>query len=281
MLSLDAIFENSLGRRHSFHLKDPDRNKPAEEIRACLQKLVELNLFEKGEVGLFKKLISAKFVETIEHPIFDLREMEDVEASAPAVDVPSQPIQAIEVQPELAPIQEAPAAVEQEAITLAEIKQAPVQVTNRPEVPLQASEPTGTPGELQQMEIVIPEGVDVSTLTEEDYLAIILSQLPEGAILDSFQVEEVPSPQQQPIEQPAIPGIPAAPVKSTVVNQLSSQAIKELDEVLEPSVEEKRPSWFPKSKSGTNPLAGFSTDKRRNKKAINRWKRERNKDKKK
>ncbi|OJG76061.1 hypothetical protein RV10_GL004276 [Enterococcus pallens] len=38
-------------------------------------------------------------------------------------------------------------------------------------------------------------------------------------------------------------------------------------------VEEKRSSWFPKRKSGTNPLAGFSTDKRRNKKAINRWKR--------
>ena len=284
MLSLNATFENSIGNRHSFNLKNPYRNKPAEEIRACLQKLVELNLFEKGEVGLFKKLISAKFVETIETPIFDLRELEGMEPFAPAVEAQPQSVQAsevpataaLEVQAESAAIQQAPAAVQHQEIISDKTQLVPIQAIDIQEVPIQTSEPTGAPGELQEMEIVIPDGVDVSNLTEEDYLAIILSQLPEGAVLDSFKVEEVPSVNQEVLETSAISETAPAPVNSTLINQVSSQVLEGIDQ----GPEEKSSGWFKKRKSG-NPLAGFSTDKRRNKKAINRWKREKNKDKKK
>lgn len=280
MLSLNATFENSIGNRHSFNLKNPDRNKPAEEIRACLQKIVELNLFEKGEIGLFKKLISAKFVETIETPIFDLRELEGMEPSAPAVEAQPQSVQAsevpataaLEVQAESAAIQQAPAAVQHQEIISDKTQPAAIQAIDIQEVPIQTSEPTGTSGELQEMEIVIPDGVDVSNLTEEDYLAIILSQLPEGAVLDSFKVEEVPSVNQEVLETSAISETAAAPVNSTLINQVSSQVLEGIDQ----GPEEKSSGWFKKRKSG-NPLAGFSTDKRRNKKAINRWKREKNK----
>lgn len=283
MLSLNATFENSIGNRHSFNLKNPDRNKPAEEIRACLQKLVELNLFEKDEVGLFKKLISAKFVETIETPIFDLRELDGMEPFAPAVEAQPQSVQAseapaapaLEVQPESAAIQQAPAAVQHQEIISDKTQPAAIQAIDIQEGPVQTSEPTGTSGELQEMEIVIPDGVDVSNLTEEDYLAIILSQLPEGAVLDSFKVEEVPSVNQEALETSAISETAPAPVNSHLINQVSSQALEEIDQV----PEEKSSGWFKKRKSG-NPLAGFSTDKRRNKKAINRWKREKNKNKK-
>lgn len=283
MLSLNATFENSIGNRHSFNLKNPDRNKPAEEIRACLQKIVELNLFEKGEVGLFKKLISVKFVETIETPIFDLRELEGTEPSAPAVEAQPQSVQAsevpataaLEVQPESPAIQQAPAAVQHQEIISDKTQPAPIQAIDIQEVPIQTSEPTGTSGELQEMEIVIPDGVDVSNLTEEDYLAIILSQLPERAVLDSFKVEEVPSVNQEVLETSAISETAAAPVNSTLINQVSSQVLEGIDQ----GPEEKSSGWFKKRKSG-NPLAGFSTDKRRNKKAINRWKREKNKNKK-
>lgn len=280
MLSLNATFENSIGNRHSFNLKNPDRNKPAEEIRACLQKLVELNLFEKGEVGLFKKLISAKFVETIETPIFDLRELDGIEPFAPTVEQPVQALEVpaapvVEVQSESASIQAAPAAVQHQEIISDKTQPAAIQAIDIQEGPVQISEPTGTSGELQEMEIIIPDGVDVSNLTEEDYLAIILSQLPEGAILDSFKVEEVPSVNQEALETSAISETAPAPVNSTLINKVSSQVLEGIDQ----GPEEKSSGWFKKRKSG-NPLAGFSTDKRRNKKAINRWKREKNKNKK-
>ncbi|MBO1308383.1 DUF2922 family protein [Enterococcus sp. 669A] len=293
MLSLNATFENSLGRRHSFNLKDPDRNKPAEEIRASLQKLVELNLFEKGEVGLFKKLLSAKFVETIETPIFDLRN-EDEPAVA-VVEVQPEPVQAIEVQEQVAPtieiqpesvqIQEAPASTTQakatqlQEVTPVEAQPVPIQSVEKL---IQTNEAAAAQGEMQQLEIIIPDGVDVSNLTEEDYRAIILSQLPEGAILDSFSVEEVPSDNQKSSENVATSvnrQTPSVQAGSNIANQLSSEALEMIGEIEKEPAEERSSGWFPKRKKGTNPLAGFSADKRKRKKAINRWKREKNKKK--
>ncbi|MBO1308121.1 hypothetical protein JZO70_18235, partial [Enterococcus sp. 669A] len=55
------------------------------------------------------------------------------------------------------------------------------------------------------------------------------------------------------------------------------QSLAMVEEAEEAPAEEKH-SWFPKRKKGTDPLAGFSADKRKRKKAINRWKREKNKE---
>ncbi|MGG5331152.1 DUF2922 domain-containing protein [Enterococcus sp. AZ163] len=71
MLSLVATFENSDGSRQNWTFKNPDPNKPAAEIRAALEAMANLPLFEKDGVRLFTKVISAKFVETIERPLFD------------------------------------------------------------------------------------------------------------------------------------------------------------------------------------------------------------------
>lgn len=79
MLNLVAIFENSIGRKHRWVLKNPDPAKSDEEIRQELEEMTKLNLFEKDGVVYFKKLVSAKFVETIERPLFDLREEAAVE----------------------------------------------------------------------------------------------------------------------------------------------------------------------------------------------------------
>lgn len=79
MLNLVAIFENSIGRKHRWVLKNPDPTKTVEEIRQELEEMTKLNLFEKDGVVYFKKLVSAKFVETIERPLFDLREEAAVE----------------------------------------------------------------------------------------------------------------------------------------------------------------------------------------------------------
>ncbi len=71
MLSLVATFENSDGSRQNWTFKNPDPNKPAAEIRAALEAMANLYLFEKDGIRLFTKVISAKFVETIERPLFD------------------------------------------------------------------------------------------------------------------------------------------------------------------------------------------------------------------
>lgn len=70
MISLVSTFLNSEGNYHNLTFKEPDTTKPADEIKASLELLASLNLFEKDGVGLFQKVVKAKFVEKIEIPIF-------------------------------------------------------------------------------------------------------------------------------------------------------------------------------------------------------------------
>lgn len=181
MLSLVAKFENSEGRNHRWSLKNPNQNKSADEIRTALEKLASLNLFEKNGVGLFKKVISAKFVETIERPIFDIRE--EVEEAAE--------VQAAETE---AAIQsEAP--IIQAAEKLVKTKSVPETAAVQPQAG--ASQPVITapqgPEQTGTMEILLPEG-DVADMSEEELLAFIMAQLPEGAVLEDFHLEQVEVP---------------------------------------------------------------------------------------
>lgn len=82
MINLAATFENSNGRNHRWSMKDPDTSKSATEIKASLEKLTALNLFEKDGVGLFQKVVTTKFVETIVTPIFDKNDPTNDEATA-------------------------------------------------------------------------------------------------------------------------------------------------------------------------------------------------------
>ena len=72
MLKLAAVFENALGKNHNWSFNDPDPNKSPEEIRSALDAMTALHLFEKDGMRQFCKVVSAKFVETIETPLFDL-----------------------------------------------------------------------------------------------------------------------------------------------------------------------------------------------------------------
>lgn len=163
MLSLAATFENSQGGLHRLNLKDPDRNKPAEEIRAGLEKLVQLNLFEKGEVGLFKKLVCAKFVETIERPIFDLRQKNCRAAASDA-----------EVQPETAQ-------ATQTSVSVAPVKKDLIPLNSVQALQSESVAPIApTALEVPQIEIKIPEDFDASALTEDELLAMLTAQLSGG-----------------------------------------------------------------------------------------------------
>ncbi|MGM0215939.1 DUF2922 domain-containing protein [Enterococcus sp. AZ109] len=85
MLKLVGKFLNSEGKTHQWTFNDPDPNKSPEEIKALLEKLTTLNLFEKDGVKLFQQVVSAKFVQTIETPLFDLSSVPENLVESPAV----------------------------------------------------------------------------------------------------------------------------------------------------------------------------------------------------
>lgn len=249
MLSLSATFENSEGGLHRFSMKDPDRNKSAEEIRAGLEKLVSLNLFEKGEVGLFKKLVSAKFVETIETPIFDLRK-EDLATTAPEVDRSSESIQV-----QIAPVQ----ASQVEHALLQNAFQHPAQVSQL--TPVKPTNPLLAPQEAQQLEIIVPQDFDSSALSEEELIAFLTAQLPAGATLESFQTADI-----------------VFTMEGSEKNISKSALTETINEEPKYTVPENSMEGVSKPKAKFNLLAGLSLDKRRSKKALKRlakyWKKE-------
>lgn len=71
MISLVGTFLNSEGNQHTFTFKNPDTTKSADEIKESLGLLASLDLFEKDGIGLFQKVVKAKYVEKIERPIFE------------------------------------------------------------------------------------------------------------------------------------------------------------------------------------------------------------------
>ncbi len=83
MLKLVTVFENAAGKNHIWTYNDPDPNKAPEKIMEALEALTTLNLFQKDGVRQFCKVISAKFVETIETPIFDLSQQAETYVADP------------------------------------------------------------------------------------------------------------------------------------------------------------------------------------------------------
>ncbi|MGM0216478.1 DUF2922 domain-containing protein [Enterococcus sp. AZ109] len=83
MLKLKAVFEDATGKTHRWSFNEPDPNKSPEKIKEALETMTTLNLFEKNGVRQFQKVVSAKFVETIETPIFDVREQGEVYVADP------------------------------------------------------------------------------------------------------------------------------------------------------------------------------------------------------
>ena len=52
MRMLIVVFENSEGKNHRWKFKNTDPNKSVDEIKALLEKMTKLNLFEKDGVKL-------------------------------------------------------------------------------------------------------------------------------------------------------------------------------------------------------------------------------------
>ncbi|MGL9727549.1 DUF2922 family protein [Enterococcus sp. DIV0756] len=68
---LVTVFRNSLGKKQTWSLINPDTKKSPLEIRALLERLTRVKLFHKDGADLFHTVESAKYVETIETVIFD------------------------------------------------------------------------------------------------------------------------------------------------------------------------------------------------------------------
>ncbi|GCF93312.1 hypothetical protein NRIC_12030 [Enterococcus florum] len=70
MLKLSVAFETSEGKVHRWNYKEPNQELTSEEIKTEMDKLCGLGIFEKNGVRLYERASSAKYVETIETPVF-------------------------------------------------------------------------------------------------------------------------------------------------------------------------------------------------------------------
>lgn len=194
MRKLVAVFENSEGRNHRWSLKEPDTNKSAEEIKSLLEKMTTLDLFEKDGVKLFQKVVSAKFVETKETSIFDVKEKTD--ATEEPFQVEKKTVKEVDKTNE--------ASVELEAE-----KELRIQIDEEAE------------DGIKQMEIIVPEDIDINALTEDELATMFASVLPDDAVLEDIYYEEV---EESPkVEEDELDSEEAPPQKE---KQASSQKKK-------------------------------------------------------
>lgn len=70
MLKLSVGFENSLGKAHRWSINDPNKDLTSTEVQEQMEKLSDLGLFEKDGAQLYAVVKNAKFIETIETPLF-------------------------------------------------------------------------------------------------------------------------------------------------------------------------------------------------------------------
>ncbi|MEO1769378.1 DUF2922 domain-containing protein [Candidatus Enterococcus ferrettii] len=71
VVKLVSIFRNGAGKSQTWSLSNPDTTKTPSQIKGLLGELAQLNLFQKDGIRLFETVVSAKYVETIETPIFE------------------------------------------------------------------------------------------------------------------------------------------------------------------------------------------------------------------
>ncbi|MGM0339192.1 DUF2922 domain-containing protein [Candidatus Enterococcus murrayae] len=64
-------FEKSNGKLHRFSIRNLNQELSPEAIKAALEKLAIVDLFEKDGVGSFKKAVGAKLIETTDTMFYD------------------------------------------------------------------------------------------------------------------------------------------------------------------------------------------------------------------
>lgn len=70
MKKLHLTFLNSEGKKHKLIPKMAAEDLTAEQVRDAMDQLVALDIFENGKVMLFQETATAKYVETIDTPLF-------------------------------------------------------------------------------------------------------------------------------------------------------------------------------------------------------------------
>lgn len=174
MINLAATFENSNGRNHRWSMKDPDTSKSATEIKTSLEKLTALNLFEKDGVGLFQKVVTAKFVETIVTPIFDKNDPTNDEATAMTRDESVQ----MQTVPTVEPIIES---TESSAEPIRDLRELIVeQKMIQPDI-------------LRQV-VELPEGVNAEELSQQEALSLVLAIMPPNGTLEDLSMDQSTEP---------------------------------------------------------------------------------------
>lgn len=167
MRMLIVVFENSEGKNHRWKFKNTDPNKSVDEIKALLEKMTKLNLFEKDGVKLFQKVVSAKFVEMTEKQIFDV--------TAGVMDATEESAQI-------------PAG-----------NQADVS-DNEEGVTMKVTEEAGDG--IKQIEVVLPRGLDLTAMSDKELQAMFANILPEEALLEELYYEETSEKKEssEPVE---------------------------------------------------------------------------------
>ncbi|EOH75077.1 DUF2922 domain-containing protein [Enterococcus malodoratus] len=174
MINLAATFENSNGRNHRWSMKDPDTSKSATEIKTSLEKLTALNLFEKDGVGLFQKVVTAKFVETIVTPIFDKNDPTNDEATAMtrAESVKTQTVPTVE------PIIES---TENSAEPIRDLRELIVeQKMIQPDI-------------LRQV-VELPECVNAEEPSQHEAVSLVLAIIPPNGTLEDLSMDQSTEP---------------------------------------------------------------------------------------
>lgn len=90
MFCLMVLFQTSAGKIHKWQFKNVDPTKTVNEYQRLLEQMTTLGLFEKNGERLFDKVLSATLVQTIETPIFDLRDEEPESISEVPEQAPRQ-----------------------------------------------------------------------------------------------------------------------------------------------------------------------------------------------
>ena len=170
--TLDAEFANSDGSSQHLRLKNFDPTKTAEEIKASLTKLTQLNLFEKDGVGLFKKVLHATIIEKRVETIFDKRvETQTKDSSTRLMEqAQSEPLSVEEPMAHLQPsIKERATFDTLQNLTITEERPAPGMLIQK---------------------IELPKGLDPWSLNEDQAITLLQACMPPNATLMNVEVDD-------------------------------------------------------------------------------------------
>ncbi|MDT2660449.1 DUF2922 family protein [Enterococcus hulanensis] len=166
MRKVVAVFENSLGKKHHWSMDEPASNKSPKEIKAALEKITKMSLFEKGTTRLFQKVVGAKFVEVTETTIFG--EVDEAVMPEWSAQFAADTISAYKIE------ENSTLEVSKKGFTIRIADEGEAGIT--------------------QMELDFPAEADILTMSEAELTAMVAEALPEQTVLKGISYEELEKP---------------------------------------------------------------------------------------